>query len=268
MPFTNNTEYYDFLRGKKVAVVGPAKSIEGTRQGTLIDSYDVVVRVKSVYVPPELEVDLGTRVDILYTDDEFSNDIYPTDEVEKSGDKWIIRDKNNRIEPKKVYSALENKKSDIKYICSAYPQGEWFFDRFTEALEHFSENYNVRIIDDEPYFEIKQHTNRPNAGFSAIIDLLTTPLAELYITGIDFYRSLYRENYLNSGYTPDTIRAWAGTHDGVDPRTKKEDKHDPDAQFGYFKYNMYLKDKRIKVDKFLNKVLNNPIYEKFENNHE
>jgi len=267
MPFVNNTEYYSFLKDKKVAVVGPAKSIEGTRQGALIDSYDVVVRIKSVHVPPELETDLGTKVDILYTDDESSNDIFPEDKVEKSGDKWVIRNKNEQIRNKNIYAALENKKSDLKYICSAYPRGEWFFNRFESALQTFSENYNVRIINDQPYFEIKRQTNRPNAGFCAIIDLLTAPISELYVTGIDFYRSLYRGNYLNSGYTPETIKKWERTNDGVDPKTGKKDRHDPDAQFKYFKYNMYLKDKRIKVDKFLNKVLNNPIYEKFENNH-
>jgi len=266
MAFISDTEYYNFLKDKKVAIVGPAKSIEGARQGTLIDSYDVVVRVKSVHIPPELEDDLGTKVDVLYTDDEFSNDIFPEDDVQKSGDKWTILDKGEVVGPKKIYSALEKKKSDLKYICSAYPRGEWFFDRFESALQNFSKNYSVRIIDDQPYFEVKQHTNRPNAGFSAIIDLLTAPISELYITGIDFYRSLYRGNYLNSGYTPRTIQKW--TWDGVDPKTGKNCGHDPDAQFRYFKYNMYLKDKRIKVDKFLNKVLSDPRYEKFENNYE
>ena len=53
--------------------------------------------------------------------------------------------------------------------------------------------------------------------------------------------------------------------DGVDPRTGKPDFHDPDAQFKYFKYEMYAKDKRIKVDEFLDKALNNPTYEKYEN---
>ena len=149
-----------------------------------------------------------------------------------------------------------------------YPQGEWFFGRFIEALEKFSQSRDVRIIGDKPYFKVKKHTNRPNAGFSAIIDLLTAPISELYITGIDFYRSLFRGSYLNSGYTPGTIRAWAHSGDGIDPKTGEEDRHDPDAQFKYFKYDMYLKDKRIKVDNFLTKVLNNPIYEKFENNYE
>jgi len=258
MAFISDVEYYNFLKNKRVAIVGPAKSIEGAGQGHVIDSYDVVVRIKSTYVPPKLRKDLGTKIDILYTDDESTNDILPGDTVEKLGDKWRINE----------LSDLREEKVDIKYTCSVYPKGEWFFGRFVPALEHFSQSRDVRIISDEPYFEIKKQTNRPNAGFSAIIDLLTAPISELYITGLDFYRSLYRGDYLNSGYTPKTIQSWAHSSDGVDPKTGKEDRHDPDAQFKYFKYDMYLKDKRIKVDKFLTKVLNNPIYEKFENNYE
>ena len=258
MAFISDIEYYNFLKNKKVAIVGPAKSIEGTRQGALIDSHDVVVRVKSTYIPPDLREDLGSKTDVLYTDDESTNDILPGDTVRKSGAKWSINESSD----------LRDEKVDIKYICSVYPQGEWFFGRFIEALERFSQSHDVRIIGDKPYFEVKKHTNRPNAGFSAIIDLLTAPISELYITGIDFYRSLYRGSYLNSGYTPDTIRSWAHSSDGVDPKTGKEDRHDPDAQFKYFKYDMYLKDKRIKVDNFLAKALNNPACEKFENNYE
>jgi len=258
MPFINDKEYHEFLRGKRVALVGPAKSVEGTRQGQFIDAHDLVVRVKSIHIPPDFQEDIGTKVDILYTDDESTNDILPGDDVKRSGDKWTIYENSD----------LRNKNIDLKYICSVYPRGEWFFNRFASALNGFSKNYKTRIINDEPYLTIKNETNRPNAGFSAIIDLLTTPLAELYITGIDFYRSLYRDNYLNSGYTPQTIKRWSATNDGFDLRTGREDRHDPDAQFRYFKYNMYLKDKRIKVDKFMEEVLGNPIYEKFDNNYE
>jgi hypothetical protein len=258
MPYVSDKEYHEFLKGKRVALVGPAKSVEGTRQGQFIDSHDVVVRVKSIHIPPDFQDDIGTKVDILYTDDESTNDVLPGDSVEKSGDKWTIYENSD----------LRDNNIDLKYICSVYPQGEWFFDRFIQALNGFSQKHKTRIINNEPYFSVKAETNRPNAGFSAIIDLLTAPLAELYITGIDFYRSLYRNDYLNSGYTPNTIRKWSKTNDGIDPKTGREDRHDPDAQFKYFKYKMYLRDNRIKVDKFMEKVLANPIYENFDNNYE
>jgi hypothetical protein len=255
MAFIDDTEYFDFLRDKRVAIVGPAKSIEGTRQGGLIDSYDVVVRIKSTHVPPELQDDLGTKADVLYTDDHNTNDILPGDVVTSEGDKQTISS-----------TALHRQNPlSFKYICSVYPKEEWFFNRFAPSLQFFSTNNKVRIMNPEPYFTIKKETNRPNAGFCAIIDLLTTPLEELYVTGLDFYRSLYRGCYLNSKWERQTVRRMTIETDGIDPRTGKGETHDPDAQFKYFKYNMYLKDKRIKVDKYLHEVLNNPIYEKLEN---
>ena len=255
MPFIENEEYFDYLKGKRVALVGPAKSVEGTRQGSVIDDYDVVVRIKSIYIPPSMVDDLGSRGDILYTDNHETNDIMPGDEVIVSGDKSIIN-------PSEVQEAEPMK---FKYICSAYPQGEWFFDRFVPSLNYLSDITRVRITKDDPYFEVKKHTNRPNAGFAALIDLLTTPLSELYITGIDFYRTLYRGNYLNSKWTSDTVKRMAHDHDGVDPKTGKKDRHEPDLQFKYFKYDMYLKDKRIKLDPFLTKIIDDPRYEKCEN---
>ena len=42
-------KYYDYLKGKKVVIVGPAPHMRGWRQGELIDSYDVVVRVSKGY---------------------------------------------------------------------------------------------------------------------------------------------------------------------------------------------------------------------------
>jgi len=55
------------LQGKRVAVVGRASSILGTGQGKEIDAADVVVRVNWLLpIPPEQQVDVGSRTDILY----------------------------------------------------------------------------------------------------------------------------------------------------------------------------------------------------------
>jgi hypothetical protein len=107
---------------------------------------------------------------------------------------------------------------------------------------------------DEPYLSIKKETDRPNSGFSAIIDLLSTPLKELYITGLDFHRSLYREDYRNSHWDGELIRNMMHDPDGTDT-------HQPDKQFKYFKYNMYHEDPRIIPDDFLKEYLSDQKYE-------
>ena len=106
----------------------------------------------------------------------------------------------------------------------------------------------------DPYLSIKKETDRPNSGFSAIIDLLSTPLKELYITGLDFHRSLYREDYRNSHWDGELIRNMMHDPDGTDT-------HQPDKQFKYFKYNMYQEDPRVIPDDFLKEYLSDEKYE-------
>ena len=59
-------EYSHFLDDKTVALVGPAKSIEGLENGDLIDSCDVVVRLN--YAKIKNTKDSGTRTDVIYYD--------------------------------------------------------------------------------------------------------------------------------------------------------------------------------------------------------
>lgn len=259
MPLVKNQDFVEFVRNKRVALVGPAKSIQGIKQGELIDSYDIVCRVKSFYVQPEMIKYYGSRVDVLYTDNNETNDVLPGDTIIDNGDKRLISMSDTSIELRKKIL-----REEIKYIVSTYPKSEWFFSRFVNPLSQMSQICNVRILPDEPYMTIRKETLRPNGGFSAIIDLASLPLSELYITGIDFYRSLYKENYLNSLYTKSTIASWELTHDGITP-DGKQDRHDPDLQFKYFKYNIYEKDDRIKVDEKLKMFLSDKKYENFKN---
>jgi hypothetical protein len=68
-----------FLRGKRVVVVGPAQTLLGTRSGARIDAYDVVIRFNSAihFMPfsDQLRADIGTRTDILYCNHKVIYDI-------------------------------------------------------------------------------------------------------------------------------------------------------------------------------------------------
>ena len=259
MPFITNDSFVELVKGKTVALVGPAASASQIEQGDLIESYDFVARVKSLYVPEHMRKIYGKRTDFLYTSDTNVNDVLPGSKVVDNGTKRAIYASPEAI-------ALEKKvlRNELIAVCSTYPAEEWFFHRLVDGLNRLAVDCNVRIMSAMPYMEIRKKTNRPNSGFSAIIDLASLPFSEIYITGVDFYRSLYRGDYLNSLYTKETIRSWSDHHDGITP-DGTPDRHDPDAQFVYFKHNMYNVDSRIKVDHVLEKYLNDPFYEKFEN---
>ena len=257
MPFISNESFENYVKGKSVALVGPAASASEIKQGDKIDAYDFVARIKTPYVSPEKRSIYGSRTDFLYTTDLSIDDVLPGDLVFDIGTKRSITTTASNMEV--IKGVLRN---EVKAIISTYPKEEWFFHRFTNAFAKASNEYNIRLLPPEPYMTVRKITNRPNSGFSAILDICSLPFSEIYITGIDFYRSMYRDGYVNSLWQPDVVEQVASSFDGVTPDGTPCG-HNPDEQFKYFKYNIYEKDKRVSVDKNLEHFLSDTKYENF-----
>ena len=67
MGLKNFEEYFDYLKDKRVIIVGPAGYMENSYRGEMIDKYDVIVRMNLASpVPPERYKDIGSRTDVLY----------------------------------------------------------------------------------------------------------------------------------------------------------------------------------------------------------
>lgn len=235
-------QYKDYLSGKRVAVIGPSKSVMLAEDGALIDSYDVVVRLNNMLeISEEHQKYFGSRTDVVYA---------------------TLDDP-----PKQI--ALQCAKAKVKFLSSSYPTDEWFFQQrmarnvmFLKNVRHFS----TVTMPSEPYWTIKNKmSSRPNTGFCAIMDLLSSDLKELFIVGIDFYRNIMIDS--EDAYFSDYSCQWS------DKKSKQfleleydgHDHHNPDNDFRHFKYNMYLKDDRIKVSSFLEKTLINSEYESLSN---
>jgi hypothetical protein len=180
--------YRRYLKGKRVALVGPAANILGTGQGKLIDSFDVVVRLKkALSLPTELEVDLGKRCDVLYHSMNFNT---------VCGG-WLDQD------------LLRNK--GVKFFMGVYPPVEE-----TKSLsykEHFAE-MTQRYSDNLAHVEVEWFSNTikaigalPNTGTMAILDLLNHEIASLYVTGITFFQGGYIPAY-HLRYTENEIRGF------------------------------------------------------------
>lgn len=59
--------YYDYLKGKRVAIVGPSPWLNDKKMGSYIDAFDVVVRInQGIYLPSVSKEDYGSRTDIIY----------------------------------------------------------------------------------------------------------------------------------------------------------------------------------------------------------
>jgi len=60
-------EFYDYLKGKRIIMVGPAPYLEGRGLGKEIDSYDVVIRINhGIVLAKTNPEDYGSKTNVLY----------------------------------------------------------------------------------------------------------------------------------------------------------------------------------------------------------
>ena len=122
-----NEKFSDLVKGKSIALVGPAGSLAGSGSGPEIDSHDLVARVKSFQHPPAAAKDLGSRTDLVYT-------VTPVEQVDLSDfEKYIhpiTGDEMYKMESEPSFKRYEG----IKFVVSCYPKEVWFSHRFQESL--------------------------------------------------------------------------------------------------------------------------------------
>lgn len=214
--------YEDYLRQKRVCLVGPAPSLLEIKpeQGHLIDNYDIVVRInRSLPLSPNLSHFLGTKTNVLYnclnTDPEaggFINIPYLEEEIE-----WLV--------------------------CP-YPSKPPF-ERDIEKFERQNnERINFTTFNLEKYKSLEKEMNtRPNSGVLAILDILSCEIEELYITGITFFKGGYIKEYRK--YDEQQVLARMAAHGN----------HKQEPQIEYMK-KILSSDNRVKMDKFLREIIN------------
>jgi len=176
--------YHTYLKDKRVALVGPAACMSGSQQGKLIDSFDVVIRLKKALniLDDQHSVDLGTRCDVLYHSMNFNS---------VCGG-WLD------------FEAVS--KHQVKFLIGGYPPQKFVQDTPFKYREHIDQMYqkcqqasfsNLTYL--EPQWFLKQCQRIgavPNTGTIAILDLLLNhQVSELYITGITFFKGGYLKDY-------------------------------------------------------------------------
>lgn len=242
----------NFLRDKRVILVGPGGILHNKGLGNFIDSFDVVVRVNSLPYPKSLENDLGARTDIYYTGH------FPW--TRQMDDETIVVDKDFNSKQEKDFSILETsdgrknaleiyKKHGVKFYIFTIPlECKISHHHYKEQIEKFSNlvNFPIFYACQENFnliYDEKAKIGRPNSGFCTILDLLHYPLKELCIAGVDFFRSSYLNVHRHGG-------DFDFRKDLMDPIKRDDWAHDlhyPDRQFFAFKNCILKKDSRVSV---------------------
>ena len=227
----------EFLKGKRVALVGPAESAIGQNYGSAIEDFDVVARVKSFDFEEKYEIDLGKRTDILFTD-----------RILHKSDGYTNVGKKQDGQYYKDHKILEQK--NIKHVVCNFPADHFVYERIKPSFDALKESTDIPVsnVNAERWYSAKEFMSRPNAGCTAMIDLLGYEISELFIVGLDFFRTGYNEGNFNNFLKQDLINEWHANSDG-------DEYHWVDRQYLFFKYNLKANDARIKTDNRFSTIL-------------
>jgi len=223
-----NNNYSKFLEGKRIALVGPARSSKGSKQRSVIDSYDIVSRINNgVNIPDKFKEDTGSRVDVLYSSLNncfFSNKTYSRKNILKYKKeynlKWIVGTGHHRHNILKIAKYNKDEDTGVK----------------------------VRLFNKDRYKKITSKLRyKPTTGIIVIDDLLAHDISEIYITGFTFYNIMLSREKRNRYYYP-------GYYPGYLESAGSVFKHDIKGEARFLK-NKYRNDSRIKVDDILLSIL-------------
>lgn len=238
-------EYRDFLKNKRVAVVGPSLSIEGCGSGKLVDSYDVVVRMvrprtTTEIIPPRLFNDIGVKTDVIYSNFDESIPLQISCAyLEQIKDRGVM---------------YFNSTLPVQLIAQ-YPT----YDQRMKEVGILS--CNVSKAKHEEWS--KQVKSSPHSGFCVLLDLLSYSIKELFILGFSFYKDLVisewlaQNNWSPDRYIKDIEEIWKeGEKVSLNDNSedwKRENTHNNNKELVFFIREILSKDKRVKIDKSLEK---------------
>lgn len=159
----------EYLKNKKVIVVGPSPYLINKNKGDFINSFDVIIRFnKGWKIDDNFTNDYGNRTDILWH----------CMKTESCGF-FKIDDKLNY---------------GIKWIISQFPRNLDYFDADIKKFElDNKERIKFDVFSDLIFFlNIQNYLGtRPNIGVSSIIDLLNYDIKSLHVSGFSFYKDGY-----------------------------------------------------------------------------
>lgn len=210
------SRFSEYVANKRIALVGPASTLQETEMGSFIDSFDLVVRLNHAWpLPEQFQQDIGRRVDIIYHNMNFKDQ--PMN--------------------KKVISQMRH--GGVTWLVSTHPAEE---KRFRHRLRRFKKMNNGTLLFRAFPGWLKKRMQRkvkhPNAGIMAIEDLLRFPIKHLYVTGFSFYTTGYM-NYPN--YHPNYAK-------------KAVRHHDQNQNKSYF-CRILARESRVEVDPVIARLL-------------
>ncbi|MEB2782434.1 glycosyltransferase family 29 protein [Algoriphagus sp. C2-6-M1] len=221
---------FSILKGKRIALVGPADSAYNTDKGEYIDGFDFVVRVnRAPYIVASGKhmKDIGSRTDILYhsffENDESGGGVLDLEMYKKQGLKYLINPRNSKL---------------------GYQTSLVFYRKYNLRQDVFTLDSRLHKTICKPLGK-----SRPTIGYMALMSLLMADFSELYITGFTFYRTDFGAGYRDHIKDKDDAKTFIN----------KMGIHEIEKEYCLFKKEVDLirSKNRIVLDSVLSSILEN-----------
>lgn len=233
----NYNEFSQYVRGKKIIIVGPSNGLINKNLGKEIDKYDIVIRLNNsypIFINKENHNDVGTRTDVLYHTGAIGKTLglaakkYKTDRLNllrSDKIKWFVLKRD-------FYNGSASEK---KYVLN--------FNRIVRN------NMKIVLIEKRFLNRVRRNLNNtdPNMSTMAILHLRKFEFKSCRIIGCDFYQNEYHKSY----FIPDTLKFDKVKKKLIRKDGKKRRKpkipHDFKVQIRFL-LKILKNDKRFKVD--------------------
>jgi hypothetical protein len=177
-------KFNEYLRGKKVIIVGPASYMLEKESADFIESFDVVVRLNRGWnVKEELKKNLGARTDVRY---------HCGMEHENNGGAWNIQ------------GMLDY---GVQWAAIQFPRNLDYFHNDVLNFEKLNSEYqmNRHVWSDlELYMTIHHYLGtRISIGTAAFTDLIFYDVERLHVSGITFLQDGWYKGYKQREYFND-----------------------------------------------------------------
>lgn len=224
--------YNEFLKDKRVVIVGPSPSLEGSGKGDWIDSFDIVVRINKAFPVEEgMTEDIGSRTDIHYH--------CLCTEMHCGGPVFYQEMKDQNV-----------------FVSCPYPK--WVQPFYNDVVRFENDNkkwdLGFHVLDTDYFMGIAEMLGtRANSGTLTILDLLCYDVKELHITGFTWFRDGWRKSYkdhtkiFGEEEGKKKEENWLkGEFDGNHKQKPQED----------LVGEIYLNDNRVFIDDVMKQILN------------
>jgi len=236
--------YLEFVKDKRVAIVGCSKTMDGSNLGEIIDSYDLVMRFNTALpLKYSKKNDIGSKTNIMCNclsrihGGRISRSLLKI--WKDSGVSWVIY-------PVPIASLKHDMYRDDYLLTNEELSRYHFMYTFFKKINKNNDNkkiVNLKTVSLDWYLNLKKQINStPSTGLSGIYHTLSFPVKEVFICGFSFgsggYYSGYKSNMRKSYY---------------DKCYSKSKVHNFDSEKEFVR-NLYKKDERIKLDRYLNNL--------------